>query len=653
MSSPADPAEKPVVEPSIEPAPAAAAPVLPYATKAMMPKARVPLFSAEAWTPLRVELFRNLYIATSIAQIGTWAREAGSPWLMNLLTEKQHNQPAMVAAVLVFSNLPICLFSVFAGALADVLDRRQWLIWTNLWMVIVSVALGAMTWAGIVTPFALLVMTFLLGVGTAAMGPALQGMLPELVPPKEMALAINLNSVALNVARAVGPATFIVVVHFIAGKPGVAVSYLWSALSFVGAVWVLWAWKRPPQRAALHGEEMWGAIRFGFRYTIWSRANRAILLRVFTFIVPAVVMWAQMPIIARRQLGLGEEAYALLFAFVGVGAVFGVLLMPGLHGRFSIDPVVNACTLLYAAGLVVLSFVHVLWLAAIVLIFLGVNWVIIPTNFNTATQKSVPLWVKGRAISFYLTVLFGSFTVAGIVWGKVTTATNIHTSLLASGIAMAALLVLARWFPLTLNEGLDLSPAFKGPQLATAAHPILALAAPPAPVSSETKPDAKSSATAIAIEYEIDPLREREFVSLMHHVGHQRRRNGATAWRLDQVNLPTSENSGEGPAGTRIGYAETFHYLSALEHSRQTARLTKADITLLDEALACHAAPEPPAVHSGPSDLQPLSIRARDGLGETLINSIFRTMEEAEIVIERFQAPRNRDPLNTKRDANG
>src|ERR1700722_12675602 len=159
MSSPADPAEKPVAEPSIEPAPAAA--VLPYATAAMMPKARVPLFSAEAWTPLKVELFRNLYIATSIAQIGTWAREAGSPWLMKLLTEHQHNWPAMVAKVSFYSNLPICLFSVFAGALADVLDRRQWLIWTNLWMVIVSAVLGAMTLAGVVTPLLLLGMTFL------------------------------------------------------------------------------------------------------------------------------------------------------------------------------------------------------------------------------------------------------------------------------------------------------------------------------------------------------------------------------------------------------------------------------------------------------------------------------------------------------------
>ncbi len=485
---------------------------------------------------------------------------------MEVLTNGSPNQPDMVGRVLTFSNLPICLFSVFAGALADVLDRRRLLIWTNVWMVVVSVVLGFLTWVCAISPLGLLGMTFLLGVGTTAMGPALQGLLPELVPPKDMALAINLNSVALNFARAAGPASFILVIHFFpkSDKHGVAVSYLLSALTFIGAVWVLWRWKCAPQKAALHGEEMWGAIRFGFRYTIWSRANRAILLRVFTFIVPAVVLWGQVPIIATRQLHIGsqvrwltvQEGYALLFAFIGVGAIFGVLLMPGLHGRYNIDPVVNVCTLLFSVGLVLLAFVHHLWLAALVMMFLGVNWVIIPTNFNTATQKSVPLWVKGRAISFYLTVLFGSFAIGGALWGKVTTLWNIQTSLLAGGVSMAALLVLAKWFPLTLNEGMDLSPAFKGPQLATAGHPILALAAQSGPGPEPVKPDAGSRGTAVAIEYEIDPLREREFVSLMHHVGQQRRRGGAAAWRLDRVNISTSEAGPSASRGARRIYRD-------------------------------------------------------------------------------------------------
>jgi MFS family permease len=197
-----------------------AAPVVPAVNAAPGKPARVPLFSAEAWSPLKVELFRSLYIATSIAQIGTWIREAGGPWLMSELT---NDNSVMVPRVLVFSNLPICLFSVFAGALADVLDRRRLLIVTQIWMMVVSALLGILTVTHHISPGGLLFLTFLVGTGTAAAGPALQALLPELVPRKDLALAINLNSVALNVARAMGPALFILVImghRSFAGQPG-------------------------------------------------------------------------------------------------------------------------------------------------------------------------------------------------------------------------------------------------------------------------------------------------------------------------------------------------------------------------------------------------------------------------------------------------
>lgn len=520
-------------------------------------RARIPLFTADAWAPLKVELFRSLWIATSIAQIGTWAREAAGPWLMQILTNGWKTQPEMVARVLVFSNLPICLFSVFAGALADVLDRRRLLIVTQIWMVIVSALLGLLTLYGFMTPWGLLGLTFLLGAGTAAFGPALQAVLPELVPRQHFALAINMNSVALNVARAVGPGLFILVVSFLHGTTGVGVSFLLTAASFLAAIWVLWRWKRPPQRAAIHGEEMWGAIYAGYRYTIHSPANRAILLRVLTFIVPAVVMWSQVPIIATRQLNMGEQSYALLFAFVGIGAVFGVFLMPGLHGRYKIDPVVNVCTALFALGLIALSRVHTLWEAAFIMIFLGINWVIIPTNFNTATQKSVPSWVKGRAISFYLTVLFGSFAIGGAIWGRVTEHTSISTALLLGGTSMLAMLSLAYWFPLTLNEGLDLSPAYK-----EAPDDVLALKA------------AKTGPVRIAVHYSVPEHRAAGLTDVLSDLRLTRLRSGARRWELRT----------DSPVEGTVALTEFMTFSSWDEYVRYYSRMTRWDTML--ESLA-------------------------------------------------------------------
>lgn len=535
---------------------------------------RVPLFTVDAWAPLKTELFRSLWIATSIAQIGTWAREAAGPTLMENLTHNSPNSSVMVANVLKYSNLPICLFSVFAGALADVLDRRQLLIVTQLWMVVVSTTLGLLTYFGHITPGGLLALTFLLGMGTAAFGPALQAVLPELVPREQFALAINMNSIALNVARALGPAVFILVVSVVPGNKGAGVSFILTALSFVGAIWVFYRWKRPPQKAALAGEAFWNSIRAGFRYTIHSPANRAILLRVLTFIVPAVVIWSQVPIIATKQLGMARDAVevqqvsALLFAFVGMGAIFGVVLMPGLHGRYKIDPVVNACTALFALGLIALAYVHTLWLAAIILIFLGVNWVIIPTNFNTATQKSVPQWVKGRAISFYLTVLFGSFALGAAVWGPFTKAHGIQSTLLAGGISMLVLLGLAYWFPLTLNEGKDLSPAYKEP-----------------PVDQFGAKPEGSGPVRVRVRYRMPTHRSSGFREVLHDLRLIRLRNGARRWHVEQTAAPNGQTE----------LAEIVTFSSWQEYTRSFSRATRGDLMLESLTREYRVGIDPPA----------------------------------------------------------
>jgi MFS family permease len=546
----------------------------PAAGGATRKTSRIPLFTADAWAPLKVELFRSLWIATSIAQIGAWMREAAGPTLMENLAHNAPNRAQMVARVLLFSNLPICLFSVFAGALADVLDRRRLLIVTQIWMVVVSIILGVLTYEGLIHPFGLLVFIFLMGAGTAAFGPALQAVLPELVPRQHFALAINMNSIALNVARAVGPALFILVVLMVPGNKGAGISFILTGVSFVAAAWVLYRWQRPPQRAALHGEEMWDAIRAGFRYTVYSPANRAILLRVLTFIVPAIVIWGQVPIIATDQLHRmaatefeRQRISALLFAFMGAGAIFGVFLMPGLHGRYKIDPVVNVCTAFFGLGLIALSYVHTLWLALIIFVFLGINWVIIPTNFNTATQLSVPPWVKGRAISFYLTVLFGSFALGAAIWGRVTTAHGIHVTLLAGGISMLAFLTLAIWFPLTINEGRDLSPAYP---------------APPTERFGE-KPQG-TGPVRVATRYRVPTHRSSGFQDVMKDLRMVRLRNGASRWELE----PGEESDGHTLLTERITFS------SWQEYTRSFSRATKGDMLLESLTREYHHGSEPP-----------------------------------------------------------
>jgi len=293
------------------------------------------------------------------------------------------------------------------------------------------------------------------------------------------------------------------------------------------------------------------------------------------------------------------------------------------------------CIALFASGLVALSRVHVLWLAAPILLFLGVNWVIIPTNFNTATQKSVPPWVKGRAISFYLTVLFGSFAIGGAIWGRVTTryATELHpgisTSLFVGGLSMALLLVLAIWFPLTINEGLDLSPAnVSGPDLFGGVDP---------------KSGPASGPIDVHIDYHIDPARGGDFLKLMRDVGRQRRRNGASHWRLEP--LPVGGQSA-------IRYREICRFHSPAEFNRQPARMTRADVQLLGEIRPMlHGGAEQPLqtaiVAAAPRSSGMLSGREPQPLYVWVLSrlaaSFERTIDEAEAAADRFAAMRRRE----------
>jgi hypothetical protein len=237
----------------------------------------------------------------------------------------------------------------------------------------------------------------------------------------------------------------------------------------------------------------------------------------------------------------------------------------------------------------------------------------------------VPLWVKGRAISFYLTVLFGSFTVGSRLWGAVTTHSSIGTSLLLAGLTMALLLVLAQWFPLTLNEGHDLSPAHAGG--AAPAGPDLP---PPLdPALGWTGP------VDVSVEYRVPTERMGEFLAAMRPVGGQRRRSGARHWTLDWASTVAPSS-----AATHAVYVERFRLHSAAEYARLTSRMTKEDVALQARARSFHVGDAPPAYQTTPPQRDPHAparMSAGAWLGDGLLHGLDRSLEELERAIDRMR----------------
>jgi MFS family permease len=296
-----------------------------------------------AWAPLRQPLFRALWIATLCSNIGTWVHEVGAGWLMVTLNPN----PLMVSLVQAATALPIFLLALPGGALADIIDRRRYLLYTQAWMLLVVLALAVTTAMGWVNAWALLAFTFALACGAALNTPAWAATVHEIVPRSELQAAIALNSLGINLARAVGPAFAGVIV----AASGPQAAFMLNAVSFIGVIVVLLRWPRVPAPSTLPAERFSGALRAGLRYVREATALQYVMGRAAAFFVFSSATWALLPLVARNTGG-GADTYGLLLAGIGVGAVSAALVMPSLRRRYSRDVLVRGATVIYAAATV-------------------------------------------------------------------------------------------------------------------------------------------------------------------------------------------------------------------------------------------------------------------------------------------------------------
>ena len=283
-----------------------------------------------AWAPLRERAFALIWFAAVVSNIGTWMHDVAAAWLMTTLAP----EPLMVALVQAATSLPIFMFALPAGALADLIDRRRLLLGLQACAGVLAVILAVVVATGAITPGLLLLFTFLLGTIAALGAPAWQAMTPDLVPKPLLAQAVALNGVGINIARAIGPALGGLVITAL----GLAWPFALNALSFVAVILALWLWRREAKPAsALPAERFFAAIRAGLRYARSSAQLRATLVRSAGFFLFGSALWALLPLVARGPLAGGPGLYGALLTGVGTGAVAGALLLPPLKARLGAD----------------------------------------------------------------------------------------------------------------------------------------------------------------------------------------------------------------------------------------------------------------------------------------------------------------------------
>jgi len=398
------------------------------------------------WAPLGEPLFRSLWIASVISYTGTWMQNVGAGWLMTQMTVN----PLMVGLVQAAGALPVFLVILPAGALADMVDRRRFLLLTQGWMVLASGTLGIMTLTSCVGPWVLLLFTFLLGLGAVMNDPAWQAITPELVPAQQHASAVALNSAGFNVARAVGPALGGLIVAAV----GCGSTFLLNAFSFLGVIVFLYRWKRPIEIRP-KTQRVWSAVGDGFAYVRESGLAKSVLLRTGTFSVAAVAMLALLPLIARPY---GATGYGVLLGCFGLGALLGALALPRLREKLSVDGVVGAAIVIFAGMTFAAGRAETFALLCVVMLVAGGAWIGILACLNVAAQTMCPAYVRARALSFYLLVLQGGMAGGATLWGALAKRIGVSDTLGAAAVVLALGVFALRGHRITASE-LDLTPA--------------------------------------------------------------------------------------------------------------------------------------------------------------------------------------------------
>ena len=523
-----------------------------------LPDSPQPSIPISLWEPLRQALFRSIWTAALISNLGTWMQNVAGVWLVTTLS----TSATLVALMQTATSLPVFLLSIPAGALADIVDRRKLLLVTQTFMALIALLLGIVTLTGLITAPMVVAFTFVLGIGSALNGPAWQTVTPEVVSRRLLPAAVTLNSVSVNLARAAGPALGGLIIAYY--SPGYL--FILNGLSFLITLRALWQWTREPVVRTVP-EDFFSALQAGLRYVRYSPSLYVILIRAFAFTFGASAMWALLSLVIARHLHLAAGTYGLMLSCIGAGAVTGALLQGKVSQWLSPNRRIIVAGLVFCLVNVSLATLTSLVLLSGVMFLAGLAWLLVLTSFNASVQLQLPKWVQARALSVYMLVFQGGMALGSLVWGTLGEAFGLPTALIVAAGWLLVSMFLGIPFPIQSTEELNLSPA------ANWAEPDVHI-----PVDYDDGP------VVVMIEYDIDAADRPAFFAAIQPLQRLRLRDGAS-----QIGIFTD-------VALADRQVEFFTVPSWGEHLRQHARFTRSDQALEGRVRAFHRGPDSPKV---------------------------------------------------------
>jgi MFS family permease len=507
------------------------------------------------FAPLSHDTFRSMWISSTVSNTGSLIQSVGAAWVMAVISTADH-----VALVQTASFLPMALLALPAGAIADIYDKRKVQIIFLALSLVSVILMVVVSLMGLITPWILLALCFLVGSGGALSAPARGASVGEQVPKELLPQAVGLNNISYNLARSLGPAIGGVIVATF----GATVAFAVNAVSYLPMLEALRRWHRVAEVSRLPPEGLGRSITSGLRYIVNMQPVRRALLRVFVICFLGAALQSLMPLIARDLLNGDAKTFGLLLGFFGVGAVSGIFVLQPVRQTIGNERILCLCCLAMAASLVVLAFSRNLYLNLVVLFAAGMAWMVTTTTVSITVQLFVPRWVMGRAIATTSAATSLGVASGAWMWGLVARDFGLPVAFLVAAVALTASLLLAFVLPVadrTSSTELDDS-VLDDPDVKLGIR-------------------GRSGPISIELQYHIDPENARDFYNLMREVRRVRARNGSYDWSLSR-NIADPEI-----------WSERFSCPTWHDYLRQRNRRTLEDSALHQLAREMHIGIEP------------------------------------------------------------
>jgi MFS family permease len=505
--------------------------------------------------PLRHQVFRRIWLASLLSNLGLMIQAVGAAWAMTQMTSSA-DKVALVQTALM---LPVMLISMPAGAIADMHDRRIVALVSLSIALCGATALTALSWFGLVTPPILLALCFVVGSGMALFGPAWQSSVSEQVPAETLPSAVALNGISYNIARSFGPAIGGVVV----AAAGAVAAFAANAVLYLPLLVVLFRWRRVTAPSRLPRERLNRAMVSGVRYIANSPSIRIVLARTFVTGILGGSVSALMPLVARDLLHGGAQAYGIMLGAFGMGAVIGALNIGEVRKRMTGEAAVRTCALTMGGAIAAIAVSREPVLTAAALVIAGAAWMLAVALFNIGVQLSAPRWVAGRSLAAFQASIAGGIAIGSWGWGRLTDAAGVETALLVSGGLMLLSPLIGFWLRMPRIGGRD-------GEAEVLADPEVRLSL-----------TGRSGPLVVEIEYRVAQDSARAFHNVMQDVQLSRQRNGAYGWSIAR-DIADPEL-----------WTERYHCPTWLDFLRQRNRATQSERALHQRAIDFHIGPDP------------------------------------------------------------